>query len=132
MEVRRAVRQLYVKSSTPGSNSKEWHHAMDGGLRREPANQDSLPGPCGGQLLHLHPKQGQEGTSQPHLPKARVRDLAQCMSQEDEFQSGNMHTVEGRCGSTVQEKVSSGDNREQACMQQENRSLSICLSRHER
>ena len=70
MEVRRAVRQLYVKPSTPGSNGKEWYHALDGGVRREPASQDSLPGPCGGQSLHLHPKQAQDDALEPHLPKA--------------------------------------------------------------
>ena len=70
MEVRRAVRQLYVKPNAPGSSGKEWHRALEGGLRREPASQDSLPGPCGGQSLHLHPKQADAHTLQPHLPKA--------------------------------------------------------------
>ena len=71
MEVRRAVRQLYVMSSTPGSsNGREWHRALDGGLRKEPAAQDSLPGPCGGHALHLHPKLTQGDLDQPHLPKA--------------------------------------------------------------
>ena len=70
MEVRRAVRQLYVKSSAPGSSGGEWCHALDGGARREPASQGSLPGPCGGQSLHLHPKQAEDDALQPHLPKA--------------------------------------------------------------
>ena len=73
MEVRRAVRQLYVKSSAPGSNGKEWYHTLDGGVRREPASPDSLPGPCGGQSLHLHPKQAQDDAPEPHLPKASFR-----------------------------------------------------------
>ncbi len=77
MEVRRAVRQLYVKSSAPGSNGREWYHALDGGVRREPASQDSLPGPCGGQSLHLHPKQAQDDALEPHLPKARFRCICQ-------------------------------------------------------
>ncbi len=72
MEVRHAVRQLYVMSSAPGSSAeREWHRALDGGLRKEPAAQDSLPGPCGGHALHLHPKPAQQGApDQPHLPKA--------------------------------------------------------------
>ena len=73
MEVRHAVRQLYVMSSAvPGSGAEcEWHRALDGGLQKEPAAQDSLPGPCGGHALHLHPKPAQEGgLDQPHLPKA--------------------------------------------------------------
>ena len=70
MEVRRAVRQLYVKTSAPGSTGREWFHALDGGARREPASQGSLPGPCGGQSLHLHPKQAKDDAPQPHLPKA--------------------------------------------------------------
>lgn len=76
MDVRHAVRQLYVKPSAPskvGTAGREWQRALDGGLRREPANQDSLPGPCGGQSLHLHPKQAQEDTTEPHLPKASAR-----------------------------------------------------------
>ncbi len=75
MEVRHAVRQLYVKPSVPGNASaagREWQRALDGGLRREPANQDSLPGPCGGQSLHLHPKQAHGDVAEPHLPKARA------------------------------------------------------------
>ena len=73
MEVRHAVRQLYVKPSAPGNvggAGRKWQRAVEGGLRREPANQDSLPGPCGGHSLHLHPKQAQGDTIEPHLPKA--------------------------------------------------------------
>ena len=71
MEVRHAVRQLYVASNVPGSsNGREWHRALDGGLRKEPATQDSLPGPCGGHALHVHPKPAQGDLDQPHLPKA--------------------------------------------------------------
>ena len=77
MEVRHAVKQLYVKLSGTGASagSKEWYHALDGGLRREPANQDSLPGPCGGHSLHLHPKQAEDDATQPHLPKASAQPL---------------------------------------------------------
>lgn len=78
MEVRRAVRQLYVKTSAPGSTGGEWFRALDGGVRREPASQDSLPGPCGGHSLHLHPKQAEDAALQPHLPKASTLGSAPC------------------------------------------------------
>jgi hypothetical protein len=72
LEVRHAVRELYVRAAGENgqSGAHAWYCASAGGLTRTPADAADLPGPCGGHSLHVQPKQAEEdGPAQ--LPKAR-------------------------------------------------------------
>jgi hypothetical protein len=68
LEVRHAVRHLYVQQMGVGGATDAWFVASRGGLDRTPASAADLPGPCGGQKLHVQPKDG--GDDEPlQLPK---------------------------------------------------------------
>ena len=60
LEVRHAVRQLYVKQGGNGATSAgdAWFAAGGGGLIRTPADAGDLPGPCGGHSLHVQRRGG--------------------------------------------------------------------------
>ena len=82
MEVRHAVRQLYVKQGGDGvTNAADaWFAVGDGGLIRTPADTGDLPGPCGGHSLHVQRRQHAAAAAQPEeaaqLPKACAQGLS--------------------------------------------------------
>lgn len=53
LEVRHAVRQLYVQQTGSASAADAWFQVSSGGLKRAAADPSDLPGPCGGYKLHV-------------------------------------------------------------------------------
>ena len=70
LEVRHAVRQLCVREEGGGARGAgAWFAVEGGGLKRKPVDASSLPGPWGGQKLHVQPRQANGGEDAQQLPK---------------------------------------------------------------
>ena len=70
LEVRHAVRQLCVREGDGGAGAGAWYAVERGGLKRKPVDASSLPGPWGGQKLHVQTRQANgEGEGSDQLPK---------------------------------------------------------------
>ena len=76
MEVRHAVRQLCVREAGAGAGPGAWFAAEGGGLKRKPMDASSLPGPWGGQKLHVQPRQA-NGEDSEQLPKVNCLCVSQ-------------------------------------------------------
>ncbi len=65
------MRQLYVRQPGDGGAPDVWTAEGSGQKQRKAVDASSLPGPWGGQKLHVQPRQA-DGDESQQLPKVRT------------------------------------------------------------